>query len=199
MEKNRANKRKVKQVHDLPLEGGVWSTVVQEVSLKYQLLGKELDMMISVTNDNDLNHMMHEYDRLYWPNSNPVRMRIFLFDQPDAVKPLPSNIDFLFGLDNHVVPLIIFDESFPSQQVFGKRFSSYQPLLPHTLSFAAVNFHHPLPNPDPITLIFLPNPNVHRHLYQEMHCLQIAQTKYCSRTEDGFTVGYAAAGANYYL
>ncbi|KAL2341161.1 hypothetical protein Fmac_009101 [Flemingia macrophylla] len=138
----------VDQVPSLPLEGG--SGVVeaaQEVSLKYQLPREELNALISVTNDNDLDHMMHEYDRLYWPNSKSVRMRLFLFDQPNAAKPPPSNIDLLFGLDNHVASL-----------------------PPHVRSFAAFNFHHPLPNP----AAPVPDPNVHRHLHQEIHLLQIA-------------------------
>ncbi|KAL2346386.1 hypothetical protein Fmac_000386 [Flemingia macrophylla] len=70
---------KVEQVPDLPLEGG--DDVLDSGA------GGEL-----------------EYDRLYRPNSKPVRMPLFLFDQPDAPKPLPSNVVFLFGLDNHVVP-----------------------------------------------------------------------------------------------
>ncbi|PON93722.1 PB1 domain containing protein [Trema orientale] len=50
-----------------------------DVSFKYQLPGEDLDALISVTNDDDLEHMMHEYDRLYRATAKPARMRLFLF------------------------------------------------------------------------------------------------------------------------
>ncbi|XP_050364566.1 uncharacterized protein LOC126783188 [Argentina anserina] len=50
-----------------------------DVSCKYQLPGEDLDALISVTNDDDLDHMMHEYDRLYRASVRPARMRLFLF------------------------------------------------------------------------------------------------------------------------
>ncbi|KOM52091.1 hypothetical protein LR48_Vigan09g075000 [Vigna angularis] len=50
----------------------------QELTFKYQLPSEDLDALISVTNDDDLEHMMHEYDHLYRP-SKPVKMRLFLF------------------------------------------------------------------------------------------------------------------------
>lgn len=50
-----------------------------EVSFKYQLPGEDLDALISVTNDDDLEHMMHEYDRVYRTTGKPARMRLFLF------------------------------------------------------------------------------------------------------------------------
>ncbi|KAL5540335.1 hypothetical protein UlMin_042720 [Ulmus minor] len=50
-----------------------------DVSFKYQLPGEELDALISVSNDDDLEHMMHEYDRLYRATAKPARMRLFLF------------------------------------------------------------------------------------------------------------------------
>ncbi|KAM1105925.1 hypothetical protein FF1_002853 [Malus domestica] len=51
-----------------------------DVSFKYQLPGEDLDALISVTNDDDLEHMMHEYDRLYRASGRPARMRLFLFN-----------------------------------------------------------------------------------------------------------------------
>lgn len=50
-----------------------------DVSFKYQLPGEDLDALISVTNDEDLEHMMHEYDRLCKASSKPARLRLFLF------------------------------------------------------------------------------------------------------------------------
>ncbi|XP_074286007.1 uncharacterized protein LOC141611381 [Silene latifolia] len=49
------------------------------VTVKYQLPGEDLDALISVTNDDDLDHMMHEYDRLCKASSKPARLRLFLF------------------------------------------------------------------------------------------------------------------------
>ncbi|CAN8251656.1 unnamed protein product [Cochlearia groenlandica] len=53
-----------------------------DVLFKYQLPGEDLDALISVTNDEDLEHMMHEYDRLLRLSSTPARMRLFLFQAP---------------------------------------------------------------------------------------------------------------------
>lgn len=50
-----------------------------EVCLKYQLPGEDLDALISVTNDEDLEHLMTEYDRLNKTATKPVRLRLFLF------------------------------------------------------------------------------------------------------------------------
>lgn len=50
-----------------------------DVAFKYQLPGEELDALISVTNDDDLDHMMHEHDRLYRSSAKPARMRLFVF------------------------------------------------------------------------------------------------------------------------
>ncbi|XP_010422964.1 PREDICTED: alpha-protein kinase 1-like [Camelina sativa] len=93
-----------------------------EISFKYQLPGEDLDALISVTNDEDLEHMMHEYDRLLRMSSKPARMRLFLFPSSpisggfgsegstksdrDTLNPIPSRpeseksvsaADFLFG------------------------------------------------------------------------------------------------------
>ncbi|XP_044511489.1 uncharacterized protein LOC123229636 [Mangifera indica] len=46
---------------------------------KYQLPGEDLDALISVTNDEDLEHMMLEYDRLVRASHKPARLRLFLF------------------------------------------------------------------------------------------------------------------------
>ncbi|KAK1435436.1 hypothetical protein QVD17_01199 [Tagetes erecta] len=46
---------------------------------KYQLPGEDLDALISVTNDEDLEHMMTEYDRIYRSSVKPVRLRVFMF------------------------------------------------------------------------------------------------------------------------
>ncbi|KAK6916235.1 PB1 domain [Dillenia turbinata] len=59
-----------------------------EVCFKYQLPGEDLDALISVTNDDDLEHMMHEYDRMYRVSPKPARLRLFLFPiNPPPVQP----------------------------------------------------------------------------------------------------------------
>ncbi|PKU62633.1 uncharacterized protein LOC110112842 [Dendrobium catenatum] len=51
-----------------------------EICFKYQLPGEDLDALISVTNDEDLDHMMIEYDRLHLSSGKPAaRLRLFLF------------------------------------------------------------------------------------------------------------------------
>ncbi|KAK1431248.1 hypothetical protein QVD17_14572 [Tagetes erecta] len=50
-----------------------------DVCFKYQLPGEDLDALISVTNDDDLDHMMNEYDRLNRASPKPARLRLFLF------------------------------------------------------------------------------------------------------------------------
>ncbi|XP_043694507.1 uncharacterized protein LOC122645246 [Telopea speciosissima] len=53
-----------------------------ELVLKYKLIPEDLDVLVSVTSDEDLNHMLHEYDRhetqLSEGGSTP-RLRTFLF------------------------------------------------------------------------------------------------------------------------
>lgn len=52
---------------------------VSAFTFKYQLPGEDLDALISVTNDDDLENMMHEYDRLCRGSNKPARLRVFLF------------------------------------------------------------------------------------------------------------------------
>lgn len=87
-----------------------------DVILKYQLPGEDLDALISVTNDEDLEHLMMEYDRLHRTGSKPVpRLRLFLFSvmgkgsqdrasfadtpPPLAVTTPKEGLDYLFGLE----------------------------------------------------------------------------------------------------
>ncbi|KAI4296472.1 hypothetical protein L6164_036428 [Bauhinia variegata] len=187
-----------------------------DVTFKYQLPGEDLDALISVTNDDDLEHMMHEYDRLYRTSAKPVRMRLFLFsvdNQPPAsfgserdrfvealnagpgsapTEPVKrpqgaNNVDFLFGLDKGAPP------------------AAQPPPV-------GVKFHDPVPEPvaplpeyqvrgvvpgdrvpvsDPLV-----NPiEMQRQLHQEFQRLQIAeqeQAAYRGRNEDNLVGGYAA-------
>ncbi|KAL1544344.1 hypothetical protein AAHA92_21211 [Salvia divinorum] len=94
------------------------------ISCKYQLPGEDLDALISVTNDDDLEHMMHEYDRLCRISPKPARLRLFVFpnqnpalnssgrktdkerfvdalnNAPQSSVPPVNSVDFLFGFEN---------------------------------------------------------------------------------------------------
>ncbi|QHN76269.1 Disease resistance protein [Arachis hypogaea] len=50
-----------------------------DVSFKHQLPGEDLDSLISVTDDDDLENMMIEYDQLHSASPKTARMRLFLF------------------------------------------------------------------------------------------------------------------------
>lgn len=57
-----------------------------EICFKYQLPGEDLDALISVTNDEDLEHMMIEYDRLHLSSGKPTaRLRLFLFPANSSI------------------------------------------------------------------------------------------------------------------
>jgi len=56
------------------------STMFADACFKYQLPGEDLNDLISVHNDDDLENMMVEYDRMYRVSpKQPVRLRLFLF------------------------------------------------------------------------------------------------------------------------
>lgn len=164
----------------------------QDITFKYQLPGEELDALISVTNDDDLEHLMHEYDRLYRPSSKPVRMRLFIFTspnsvftdpnsipQPDPIKP-KANVDCLFGLDKTLAP------------------PSYAATVPDPV--APVPEYLPR-GPLPDQVIGSETVEIQRQL-QRMQVAENDQTLYRRRSEDGFSGGYAPAagggGGDYY-
>lgn len=82
-----------------------------EVSVKYQLPGEDLDSLVSLIDDEDVEHMMVEYDRMQRTSAKPPRLRIFVFDisappvKPVAVDPASAtNPDYLFGFDKEYQP-----------------------------------------------------------------------------------------------
>ncbi|KAG5038305.1 hypothetical protein AAZX31_07G169600 [Glycine max] len=195
----------------------------QDLTFKYQLPGEDLDALISVTNDDDLEHMMHEYDRLYRPNLKPVRMRLFLFtlSNSNPNSSFSSERDhFVEALNSGPIPSqpdpIKTPPVTPSNvdYLFGlDKAVAPPPNLPP--NFAAVKFHDPVPEPvaPPVEYqsrgsdrVVGSDPNVNpieiqRQLQQEMERLQIAENEYRRRSEDGFAAGYAAAaaGGDYYM
>uniref|UniRef100_A0ACD5YYB1 Uncharacterized protein n=1 Tax=Avena sativa TaxID=4498 RepID=A0ACD5YYB1_AVESA len=71
-----------------------------DICVKYQLPGEDLDALVSVTNDEDLEHLVIEYDRLHLFRNAPgsgsgssrggstPRLRVFLFPVVQAPPPL---------------------------------------------------------------------------------------------------------------
>ncbi|XP_042413927.1 uncharacterized protein LOC122002716 [Zingiber officinale] len=94
------------------------SPAADPLALKYQLPGEGLDVLISIAEDDDLEHLMAEYDRLQQIKPAAPRLRLFLFpvrslpprpsaallDALLAVQKTPSSADFLFGFDQDFVP-----------------------------------------------------------------------------------------------
>ncbi|CAI9758443.1 unnamed protein product [Fraxinus pennsylvanica] len=89
-----------------------------EVCIKYQLPGEDLDSLVSLINDEDVEHMMVEYDRMLAISTKPVRLRLFIFDISSPRIPstnlgnknsgpgTPLNPDYLFGFDKEYQPSI---------------------------------------------------------------------------------------------
>ncbi|PKA59226.1 hypothetical protein AXF42_Ash001319 [Apostasia shenzhenica] len=98
-----------------------------EICCKYQLPGEDLDSLISVTNDEDLDHMMIEYDRLHRSSAKPTaRLRLFLFPTNTLPRPAASAVSgqaeqkndrqwFVEGLNSIPVQLVPALEHNPLQ------------------------------------------------------------------------------------
>ncbi|WVY98535.1 hypothetical protein V8G54_030686, partial [Vigna mungo] len=56
----------------------LYNATPQDLTFKHQLPGEDLDALISITNNENLEHMMQKYDHLYRP-SKLVRTRLFLY------------------------------------------------------------------------------------------------------------------------
>lgn len=74
-----------------------------EVFIKYQLPGEDLDALVSLIDDDDVEQMMVEYDRMQKVSTKPARLRLFLF-YPIRLPESPLNPDFLFGFDKDYNP-----------------------------------------------------------------------------------------------
>ncbi|KAJ6409388.1 hypothetical protein OIU84_008980 [Salix udensis] len=176
-----------------------------DVAFKYQLPGEDLDALISVTNDDDLEHMMHEYDRLYRASAKPARMRLFLFpvnpspasfgsdggksdrerfvealnsvptQVSEATKTPASNVDFLFGLDKGAPP--------PPPPV-------KVPDLPEI--HVGSGHDDRVIGPDPLNL---------QAQLQRMQIREPEQQVGYNRknSDENLAAGYAAAGSDYYM
>ncbi|KAJ1396559.1 PB1 domain [Sesbania bispinosa] len=167
-----------------------------DLSFKYQLPGEDLDALISVTNDDDLDHMMHEYDRLYRASARPSRMRLFLFiaetlppgspsGQPDPVKPPVTNdVDFLFGLEK---PNVVVPPPQPPPAVVKFHDPVPEPVAPRPE-------YQPRPAPNAVDRVVGSDPGVNHPLdiQRQLQRLQIAeneQAAYRRKSEDNYPAG----------
>ncbi|KAF8097269.1 hypothetical protein N665_0292s0047 [Sinapis alba] len=66
-------------------------------SLKYRLPGCDLDSLITVTNNDDVENMIAEYD-----SATPQRIRLFLFpfNHPKSSTRYPLSVNWLLGLES---------------------------------------------------------------------------------------------------
>ncbi|CAA0807385.1 Octicosapeptide/Phox/Bem1p family protein [Striga hermonthica] len=99
------------------------------ISFKYQLPGEDLDALISVTNDDDLEHMMHEYERLWRASPKPARLRIFIFQAP--IQSLSSSTRS-FGSDEVKSEKERFVEALNSAPITAAPPRAASPSAPHT-------------------------------------------------------------------
>nr|GEW70736.1 hypothetical protein [Tanacetum cinerariifolium] len=104
-----------------------------DISFKYQLPGEDLDALISVTNDDDLDHMMNEYDRLNRASPKPARLRLFLFPAVPVQNPVISPVSsfngsiegrsdrdrFVDALNTGPVPVPVHSTAQPVLPVYG--------------------------------------------------------------------------------
>ncbi|THG17017.1 hypothetical protein TEA_027234 [Camellia sinensis var. sinensis] len=106
-----------------------------DVCFEYQLPGEDLDALISVTNDDDLEHMMREYDRLFRASWKPARFRLFLFPDAESVAAAQGSFGSSEGKsdrerrsDENLI------EGFPGNNYYAQNFSEKLP--PATLRAA---------------------------------------------------------------
>jgi len=94
------------------------SMTFSDLCLKYQQPGGELDSLISVYNDDDLESMMFEYDRMCRVSPKPAscRMKIFLF-------PLPVNNASSDSLDS-AFNLALVEDSKSDGEIFVNMLNS---------------------------------------------------------------------------
>ena len=152
-----------------------------DICVKYQLPGEDLDALVSVTNDEDLEHLVLEYDRLHLLRPAPgsgggsnrgstLRLRVFLFPvqspppppQPAGLlEPKPQRHWFVEALNNVPQPKqetspspVPVQQSPPQQKqesVFAQQ--SSPPQAKHETVFVQ--------QPPPQTVVHMPPPQPH--------------------------------------
>ncbi|KAE9597105.1 hypothetical protein Lal_00007896 [Lupinus albus] len=186
----------------------------EQLTLKYQLPDEELDALISVTNDDDLDHLMHEYDRLYRASSRPARMRLFLFTNPTPTTTTPpvTTSSFSSECDRFVEALNSGGLSVQPEPI------KPQPLMHSNVDFlfgldkavappppvAAVKFHDQVPDPvapGPVERRVGSDSNVNPiEIQRQLQQMRIAESEqYRRRSEDGFSGGFSGGSGDYYM
>ncbi|KAK4271351.1 hypothetical protein QN277_020056 [Acacia crassicarpa] len=187
-----------------------------DVTFKYQLPGEELDALISVTNDDDLEHMMHEYDRLYRASAKPARMRLFVFpansSQPSS---FASDQDrFVEALNTGPGPTPpdpVKPAPVPGGSNVDYLFGLEKGVPPAQPPPVAVKFHDPVPGPvvPPLEYqvrggperVIGSDPSVNPiEVQRQLQRMQISdhdQPVYRRKSEDNTAGGYA--GGDYYV
>ncbi|OEL38414.1 hypothetical protein BAE44_0000567 [Dichanthelium oligosanthes] len=154
-----------------------------DICVKYQLPGEDLDALVSVTNDEDLEHLVLEYDRLHLLRPAPgsgsgssrggstLRLRVFLFPvqspppppQPAGLlEPKPERHWFVEALNTVPQPKqetspspVPAQQSSPPQQKQESVFA--QQSSPPQVKQEAVF----VPHPPPQTVMQMPPPQAH--------------------------------------
>ncbi|KAK7252255.1 hypothetical protein RIF29_36077 [Crotalaria pallida] len=179
----------------------------ENLTLKYQLPDEELDALISVTNDDDLGHLMHEYDRLYRASSRPARMRLFLFtntsSNPNST-PISTAATFSSERDRFVQALNsgsvpVQTEPVKAQPVIHGNadflFGLDKAVAPPPPPVAAVKVHDPVPEPvalQPADRGIRSDPNSNSiEIQRQLQHMRIAEgDQFRRRSEDGFAGDY---------
>ncbi|MBA0828997.1 hypothetical protein Goarm_013620, partial [Gossypium armourianum] len=171
-----------------------------EVSFKYQLPGEDLDALISVTNDDDLEHMMHEYDRLYRASAKPARMRLFIFPATDSGNfgsegPKSEREGFVEALNSGTTPGGVVIPPNNVDSLFGIEKGMPQP-PPVKIRDPVVEPVNPPPPPIPevVGTDHVLNPVEIQRQLQELQRLQIRDQEqlamYRKKTEDAASMAY---------
>lgn len=191
-----------------------------DVCFKYQLPGEDLDALISVTNDDDLDHMMNEYDRLYRASPKPARLRLFLFPasvQSPSLTPAHSfgSIEgrsererFVDALNSGSVQVSTPPSALPALGNADFLFGSEKGVAPAPVAVPKVRdlpiADPPIRHHEPSDVAILDDrgigaDRIQKHI-QDLRRLRIAedqqQTLYRRQSDDNMTAGYTG---DYYV
>ncbi|KAM7479062.1 hypothetical protein LguiA_027275 [Lonicera macranthoides] len=186
-----------------------------DACFKYQLPGEDLDALISVTNDDDLEHMMHEYDRLYRASPKPARLRLFLF--PANSQSLPATATQSLDSSEGKLEREQFVDALNSAPI--QQPPPLPPLIPPSNAEVLFGIEKGMPPPpvpskllDPITDSVVPETQIlvpavdeqvigtdpiHKHI-QDMQRLRIAEEQAVYRRKSDENLAAAFSG-DYYV
>ncbi|PNY11597.1 serine/threonine protein kinase [Trifolium pratense] len=115
----------------------------QTHTIKYQLPGEDLDALISVCSDEDLHHMIEEYEELERAGGSQ-RLRIFLIpsNEPDSPSSNESRVNQQSDVDYHYVVAVngILDRS-PRKNHGGLSLANHTSQFANTSDYNNPHFH----------------------------------------------------------